>query len=150
MSFLSTIGKDFKAVFSWLGSSKGQTTIAAVEATATGVVTAINPGAGLALAGVEALINTALKEVISIESVSAAAEQQTGSGAQKLAATLEAAAPQASAFLQSIGVPAPTAVQIQAVATIISQGMVNIVNALPANATEAAALTVPARTPAVA
>lgn len=143
MSFLSTVGKDFKAVFSWLGSAKGQNTIAAVEVTATGVATAINPAAGLALAGIEALINTALKSVISIEAVSAAAAQQTGSGPQKLTAVLEAAAPQAGQFLQSIGVPSPTASQIQAVSTIIANGLVAIQNALPADATEAAALTVP-------
>src|SRR5579875_1862743 len=40
MSFLSTIGKDFKAVFAWLGSSTGQTTIAAGEGVAESVATA--------------------------------------------------------------------------------------------------------------
>ena len=151
MSFKSTFGKDFKAVFSWLGSSKGQNTITSVESTVAGVATAINPGAGAAISGVEGLINTAFKQIMSIEAVASAAEQQDGTGIQKSAAVLDAIAPQSSAFLISIGVSVPTANQIQAVSTIISSGLVGITKALPATAAEAAALgslTTTATTPA--
>ena len=134
-SFLSAVGHDTKEVFSWLGSAQGQTTIAAVEGTSLAVTTAVNPVAGATLAGVEALINVGLKEVVSIETVAVAAGQQSGTGAQKLAAVTAAVAPSVGALLQSLGVSNPTSAQTQAVATAIGNGLATILNALPAPVT---------------
>lgn len=131
MSFLSTFGKDFKAVFAYLGSSKGQATIATVEGASVAITTAINPAAGAALAGIEALINGGLKQVISAEALAAAAEQQTGSGAQKAVAASVALAPQVAAVLQSLGVKEPAAAQVQSISTVIATSVANIVNAFP-------------------
>lgn len=134
MSFLSALGKDFKAVFSYLGSTKGQATIATVEGASVAVTTAINPAAGAALAGIEALINTALKSVVTAEALAAAAEQQTGTGAQKAAAAASALAPEVSTVLVSLGVKAPTATQVQSISTVVATSLANIVNAFPAQA----------------
>lgn len=132
MSFLSTLGKDFKAVFAYLGSTKGQATIATVEGGVTAVVTSINPVAGAALAGIESLINSALKQVVNSETLAAAAEQQTGSGAQKAAAAASALAPEVAAVLASLGVKTPAATQIQSISTVVASSLANIVNAFPA------------------
>ncbi len=131
MSFLGTFGKDFKAVFAYLGSSKGQATIATVEGASVAITTAINPAAGAALAGIEALINGGLKQVISAEALAAAAEQQTGSGPQKAVAASVALAPQVAAVLQSLGVKEPAAAQVQSISTVIATSVANIVNAFP-------------------
>ena len=123
-SFLSSVGHDFVKVFSWLGSPKGQAVIGTVEA----VTVAIDP----ALAGIEALVNTGLKSVISIESVAAAAGQQTGTGAQKSAAVVASIAPQVENFLKSIGIANPAAADVQKYATSISDALVAILNSIPA------------------
>lgn len=137
MSFLSDIGKDFKAVFAWIGSAKGQATIATVEGSATAVVTAFNPAIGAAMTGVEALINTALSQVVSVESIAAAAAAQTGSGSQKLAAVVSAITPQVAATLETLGVKSPTADQTQSLATVVANSLVAILNAFPATTTAA-------------
>lgn len=131
-SFLSAVGKDVKAVFVWLGSPQGQATVAGVETVATTATTLINPAAGAALTGFEALFNAGLKEVISIETVAAAAGAQTGTGAQKSAAVVAAITPSVQAFLTSIGITNATAAEIQQYATALSNGIVGILNALPA------------------
>lgn len=132
MSFLKGVGHAFTAVFGWLGSSNGQKAIAGAEAAANAVATAINPGLGAALVGVEMLINAGLKQVVSIETVAAAAGAQDGTGPQKLAAVVSAITPNTVAFLESIGVAAPTAEQVQTTATAIANGLVSILNVLPA------------------
>lgn len=132
-SFLSAIGNDAKKVFEWLGSGTGQATIATVEGAATTVVTAINPAIGASLAGIETLVNAGLKQVISVETVAVAAGQQSGTGAQKLAAVVTAITPSVQAFLQSIGISAPTAQETQTYATTIANGLVEILNAIPAS-----------------
>ncbi len=132
MSFLSAIGKDFKAVFSWLGSAKGQATVASVETVAAAVTTAVNPAAGATLVGVEALVNVGLKAVINAESTAAAAAAQAGTGPQKAAAAAAAVAPQVENVLVSLGVKTPTAAQVQAITTVVTDALVTIVNALPA------------------
>lgn len=131
-SFLSAVGHDVLGVFSFLGSAKGQSAITGIETVATTIATVINPGAGAALSGIEALFNAGLKEIISIETVATAAGQQSGTGAQKAAAVISAIAPQTAAFLQSIGVSNPTAVQSQAIATTINNGIVAVLNSIPA------------------
>lgn len=131
-SLLSAVGHDFVTVFKWLGSSQGQTTIATAETAATAITTAINPVAGATLAGIEVLINAALKQVVSIEAVSVAAAQQSGTGAQKASAVASAVAPQVSSTLQTLGVASPTAAQVQQISLVVATALADIVNAFPA------------------
>lgn len=100
MSFLSTIGKDIKAVFSWLGSPKGQ----AVIQEAGAVVTAIDP----ALAGIVTLTESWITKIISTEALAVAAGVQTGSGVTKAAAVLNAIQPEITKYF-----PSATAVELQ-------------------------------------
>lgn len=122
-SVLSTIGKDVKGVFTWLGSSTGQKIIQTGEA----VVEAIIP----ASAGLITLGNTWMTEAIKTEAIAAAAGASSGSSTQKAAATLLATTPQAIAFAQQYGLPAPTATQLNAANTAI----VAFLNAFPGLAT---------------
>jgi hypothetical protein len=103
LSILNKIGADFKAVFSFLGSSKGQAIIQ------TGETVAVSLGAPAALINVA---NNWLTEIIKAETLATAAGSQTGTGTQKAAAVLSAITPQVLAFAQAQGVSAPTADQI--------------------------------------
>ena len=131
-SFLSAAGHDFVSVFNWLGSAKGQATISGVETAANVGVSVLNPALGASLAAVEGLFNAGLKSILGMEASAAAVGAQSGTGAQKAAAVTANLAPQAEAFLQSIGVSAPTATEVQTLATAISGGLVSILNAIPA------------------
>lgn len=117
-SVLETIGKDVKAVFTWLGSPAGQTTIAAGEA----VVTAVDPAA----AGLIALANAGLTEILKIEALAAGAGAQNGTGAQKLTAVTAAVTPEVLSYAQAHGLPTPTAMTIQNAVN----GLVAFANAL--------------------
>lgn len=99
MSFLSTIGKDIKAVFKWLASPQGT----AVISTGAAVVTAIDPG----LAGIVNLATSWIQKVITTESLAVAAGSQTGSGVDKAAAVINAMQSQIAVYF-----PAATAAQI--------------------------------------
>jgi hypothetical protein len=131
MSFLSAVGHEFKVVFSWLGSSKGQATIATVEGAAAAITTAVNPVAGAALVGIEALINAALKSVVNAESLAAAAGAQSGSGPQKAVAAAAAVAPQVQSVLVSLGVKEPTAAQVETITRVVTDALVTIFKAFP-------------------
>ena len=111
--------------------SQGQATIAGVETAGVAVATAVNPAAGVAVSGVEALVNAALKQIISVETVAAAAGAQNGTGAQKAAAVTTAITPQVAALLAALGVPSASATQIQAVAIAVNNGLVTVLNAIP-------------------
>lgn len=120
MTFLATVGKDIKAVFAWLGSSKAQTIINAGEeaAEALGVPAAIiNIG------------NYWLGKIITIESVAAAAGQQAGSGTTKAAAVLADVTPYVLQVAQQNGLPAPTSADIAKA----NDALVAFLNALGAN-----------------
>jgi hypothetical protein len=140
-SFLSAAGHDIgvglKDVFNFLGSAQGQATIAGVETGAATITSVINPAAGAALVGFEGLLNAGLKEVVAVEASAAAAGMQSGTGAQKSAAVIAAISPNVGTFLQSIGVTNATAAQEEALATALSNGIVSILNAIPAPATTA-------------
>lgn len=99
MSFLSTIGKDIKGVFTWLGSAKGQ----AVIQTAGAVVATIDP----ALSGIVTLTESWITKVISTEALAVAAGAQTGSGTTKAAAVLNAMQPEITKYF-----PAATATEL--------------------------------------
>lgn len=103
---LDKIGHGFKDVFDFLGSSKGQAIITAGE----GIVETIYPGA----TGLINLGNKWLAEIVKTETLAAAAESQTGTGAQKAAMVLSAVTPQALQFAQANGLSAPTAAQLTA------------------------------------
>lgn len=105
MSFLSTIGKDFKAVFSWLGSPKGQAVIQ------TGGAVAEALGAPVAIVN---LAESWIEKVITTETIAAAAGAQTGSGTQKAAAVMTAMQPQIAQYF-----PTATATQIASANTAI-------------------------------
>jgi len=127
MSFLATVGKDFKAIFAWLGSTKGQAVVSGVEGTAEAVATAIGAGA-VVQAGID-LVNKWLAEILKVESLSAAAAEQTGSGATKAAAVIAAVTPSVTAFATANGLPAPTAASL----TTINTALVSVLNTLGAN-----------------
>ncbi len=131
-SFLSAAGHDFVSVFGWLGSAKGQATITGGEAITNAIVTGVNPAAGIALTGVEALVNAGLKQVLAMEASAAAVGAQSGTGTQKAAAVTAALAPQVGALLTSIGVASPTAEQVQSLSTAVASGIATILNAIPA------------------
>lgn len=137
-SFLSAFGADFVKVFSFLGSAQGQAVVTGVETTAAVIATSVNPAAGAAVSAVEALVNAALKQVIAVESVAAAAGQQAGTGAQKAAAVITSITPQVGVTLAAAGVPSPTAEQIQSVATAVNNSVVAILNSIPAPVVAAA------------
>jgi hypothetical protein len=126
MSFLSTLGKDIKAVFAWIGSPAGQTVIATGE----GLVTAIDPGAQ----GIVTLANAWMQEIIKTEALAAAAGVQNGSGTQKAAAVIASISPEVLAFAQVNKLPAPTAAQIQTA----SNALVAFLNAFGASTVAAA------------
>lgn len=117
-SVLKTIGRDVKEVFAWLGSSQGQTAIASGEA----VVEAVYPPA----AGLIALANAGLTEVIKLETLGAAAAVSEGGGPQKLTAVTAAVTPEFLTYAQQHGLPTPTADKIQAAIN----GLVAFANAL--------------------
>lgn len=126
MSLLSTIGADFKKVFSWIGNPKTQSTITAIETTGEAVAAAIDPG----LAGLFPLINTWTQEIFKMEALATAAGSQTGTGAQKSAAVLSSVTPAVLAYAQQAGLSAPTAAQIATVNT----ALVTVLNTLGAPA----------------
>lgn len=99
MSFLSAIGHDFKAVFNWLASPKGQTLIA----TGGAMAVAIEPQ----LAGIVSLSEAWIQKIITTETLAAAAGAQQGSGTQKAAAVINALQPEISKYF-----PAATTEQI--------------------------------------
>jgi hypothetical protein len=127
MSFLATIGKDFKAVFAWLGSSQGQAVVTAGENVAVTVATAAGVGAPV-IAGIN-LINSWMSEAIKTEALAAAAGAQTGSGAQKSAAVLATMIPELTAYLQNKGY---TTANVTATATTINNAIVGLLNTLEA------------------
>lgn len=133
--FLEAAGHDVLAVLTFGASAKGQQVIAGAEGVAVAVGTAVGgPALGAGITAIEGLINTGLKQVFTMQALgtAAAANGQNVTGAQKAAAVIDALAPETSALLQDLGVKNPTADQVQALAAIVSQSIVNIVQAIPA------------------
>lgn len=129
MSFLSVIGKDVKGVFAWLGSSKGQATVSALEVGAVAIGTAV--GIGPAVQQAETLVNTWMQEAIKTEALAEAAGQQTSSTA-KASVALSTMVPQLTAFLAGQNL---TSQQTSDKANTINTAIVTILNALEAPAT---------------
>jgi hypothetical protein len=140
MSFLSVLGGDIKKVFGWLGSSKGQATISAVE---TGVE-AVWPAAD----GAINLLNTWGTEIFKSEAIAQAAAATPGAttNLQKASLVLQAMTPQAILFAQQNKLPTPTAATLQTV----NNSIVAILNALTGVNTAASTAPPVPPTPAVA
>lgn len=119
-SVLETIGTDVKKVFAFVSSPQAQAVLQAGE----GVVETAFPQ----ITGVINLANNYITEALKTEALAAGAAQQNGSGTQKLAAVATAVTPQALAYAEANGLPAPTAAQIQAQAN----GIVAFINAIAA------------------
>jgi len=73
---------------------------------ATKVAQAAEPIVDIALPGIAGLYNATVNEVVNAEAAAIAAGQQTGTGAQKLAAVVAAIEPTFNAYAVSIGLPA--------------------------------------------
>ncbi len=132
-SFLSAVGHDFTAVFHWLGSPQGQAAVTAGETAAVVIGTATGgPATGVAISGVEGLINIGLKGVLNMEASAAAVGAQSGTGAQKAVAVAATLEPQVFALLQQLGIKNPTVDQVQTVANAVTNGLAGILNAIPA------------------
>ena len=132
MSFLSTVGKDFKAVFTWLGSTNGQAVVGSVEAGVEIAVPAITPAI--------TLINSWMAEAIKVETLATAAASDTGTGTQKAAAALSTMTPQVIAWATVNGYSVPNSTQISA----INSAVVNVLNLLGSSAVPATTTTTPA------
>jgi hypothetical protein len=127
-SFLSNVGKEFKAVFAWLGSAQGQNTVAVVEGAVEIATTAVNPAAGAGITTVLTLINSWASKAITTEAIAAAAEQQDGTSTQKAAATIAAITPEIEQAFPNLPATQVTAIN-NAVITLL-----NLIPAIPAPA----------------
>jgi hypothetical protein len=138
-SILSAVGHDIgvgvKDVFGFLGSARGQSIIKGVEGAAALAGSAINPTLGLAIQGGEALFNTAMTKALEIEAGASAVGAQAGTGTQKGIAVTSYLAGEAEDFLTSVGVPKPTADQVQTLATKFQQLAADVWNMVPAPST---------------
>lgn len=134
MSFLSTVGKDIKGVFTWLGSAKGQAVVAGTEnlvevgATIAGIGAPVQAGINL--------LNNWMAEIVKAQAIGeAAAATGTAEGnTTKAAAVLNAIGPQVTAFAQSQGLPATSAANL----AVINTALVTALNALGSTTTPAA------------
>jgi len=104
-SILDKIGSDAKAVFSFLGSSKGKVILAAGE-------TAVEDVFPVAT-GVITIANTWLNEIFKTQALATAAGASTGSNTQKAAMTIAAVTPEVLAFAEKNGLPVPTGTALQ-------------------------------------
>ena len=136
MSFLSTVGKDFKAVFTWLGSTNGQAVVGSVEAGVEIAVPAITPAI--------TLVNSWMAEAIKVETLANAATSATGTGTQKAAAALSTMTPQVIAWASANGYAIPNSTQISAINTAV----VNVLNLLGASSAPATPTTTTTTEPA--
>lgn len=138
-SFLSAVGHGFVDVFKWLGSTQGQNTIQVAEGAAVTVGTIVGgPALGVTITGVESLVNIGLRGILQMEASAAAVNAQSGTGAQKSAAVVSLLVPQATQLLKDLGVNNPSVQQAEALAEALSNGLVGILNAIPAPAAPAA------------
>jgi hypothetical protein len=133
MSFLSKFGADFKKVFAWVGSPKGQAIVTTVEGVGEVAADAIDP----ALAGLNPLITSWTQEIFKAEALSAAAGTQTRSGLQKSAAVLNTITPQVVAFAETNKLPVPVGADL----TAANNALVAFLNALGGSAPAAPAAT---------
>jgi len=128
VSFLDKIGADAKKVFGWLGSTQGQQTIQAAEGLAEAGAAVAAPAAAPEIDAAIALGNAWMEKAITVETVAAAAGEQSGSGVQKAAAVASAVAPYIAEYEKAAGASALTQEQIAAA----NNAIVAFLNALSA------------------
>lgn len=133
MSFLSAVGKDFKAVFAWLGSAKGEAVVQTAEGAAVAVASAAGLGAPVQ-AGLN-LLNNWMGEAIKLQAIGEAAGETASGGTAKAAAVASTMEPQLLAWLQANGY---STANVSAQAATINDAAVALLNALGAPATAAA------------
>jgi hypothetical protein len=127
VSLLSSLGADFKKVFTWLGTPKAQSVITTAEAVEESVANAVDP----ALAGIDPLISNWTQEIFKSEALAAAAGVQNGTGVQKSAMVLSAVVPQITSFVQAnTKLSAPAATDVSA----FNDALVKFLNAFGSTA----------------
>ena len=134
MSFLSVVGKDFKAAFAWLGSSKGQAVVSSTEAVVESVATVAGLGAPVQ-AGITVL-NNWMAEIVKAQALGeAAAATGTAQGdTTKAALVLSAMAPQVAAFAQTEGMSATSAANMDVINTALVTALTALGAAAPTTA----------------
>ena len=109
MSFLSGLkvfGHGIEKVIGWMGSDKGQQVIGAGEAVLETALPASIP--------IVNLFNAWAKRVFMVESLAVAAQQSSGTGAEKAQLAISTIGPQILAYAAQEGLAPRTAEQIQA------------------------------------
>lgn len=126
MSFLSGLkafGTDIEKSFAWFGSTKGQAIVAAGETAVEAIVPASAP--------IVALFNEWAAKAYNVESLAVAANQGTGTGAQKATMVMNAVTPVVLQYAQQEGLAPRTAAQIQA-ANDAAVAFINAMTSTPA------------------
>jgi hypothetical protein len=131
MSFLTALGKDAKAVFSFLTSTKGQALVTEGEA----VVEAIEPGT----AGLFTIANNWMTEIIKAQALGEAAGATATGGTAKASIVISTVEPQILAWAKASGYVVPDAAEIQTA----SNALVNFLNAFGATPSGTTTVTVP-------
>jgi hypothetical protein len=134
MSFLTTVGKDIKSVFSWLGSTKGQAVVQTAEGAAEVVATAAGVGGPVA-AGL-GLLNNWMGEAVKLQAMGEAAGATPASNPIKAAAVISTMEPELLSFLQANGY---VTTNVGAQAASINTAAVALLNALGTPVTPATA-----------
>jgi hypothetical protein len=109
MSFLSgmkVFGTDIVKVFTWFGSPKGQTVVAAGESFLETAIPASTP--------IVDLFNSWAQKAYTVEALAVAAGKSTGTGADKAIVAISSITPQVLTYAQQAGVSPRTTAQIQA------------------------------------
>ena len=104
-SVLATLAGDVKKGFKWLGSPQGLKVTAIVEKDVEDVFPAAT--------GFIDLGNACLKQIFKTENYAAAVGEQSGTGTEKAAITVDAITPLILAYALKQGLPTPTAEKIQ-------------------------------------
>lgn len=121
MSFLAGLkvfGMDIEKAFAWFGSPKGESVIATGEQVIETALPASTP--------IVDLFNEWAQKAYNVESLAVAAGQGTGTGVEKAALVTTAITPTVLAYAQQVGLPAPTAAQIQSA----NNALVSFINAM--------------------
>ena len=111
--WLSTIAKDAKRVFAWLGSPAGQKTVKGAEAVVETGAALVDPAIAPEIDAGVALFNDWGRQALQIETVASAAGQVSGTGAQKAASVIQAMAPFVQEYATKYDATPATEAQLQ-------------------------------------
>jgi hypothetical protein len=121
MSFLSGLkvfGTDIEKAFAWFGSPKGQAVVATGERVLGILVPASIP--------ISDLFNAWTQKAYAVESLSVAAGQSTGTGADKAVLAIQSITPVVLQYAQDEGLSPRTAAQIAAA----NKAVIDFINAM--------------------